>query len=150
MRAIKTIELGGVTGTKGLGVELLNQARREGLPEKGTSGPRGAKGVRERATWILGKSLLSPRKSSCRGKTRGSEQASLAEEEWPGGDKMGRRETGSHRRALRRDGGCGGETLRLVLQGSFWMLGGEELSWCLLGQASLDGQVLGGRWAVQF
>lgn len=91
-RAIKTIKLGGVTGTKRLGVELLNQARREGLPEKGTSGPRGVKGVRQRATWILGKSLLSPRKSSCRGKMRGSEQASLAEEEWPGGDKMGRRE----------------------------------------------------------
>ena len=85
IRAIKTIKLGGVTGRKRLGVELLNRARREGLPEKGPSGPRGVKGVRERATWILGKTLLSQRKSSCRGKTRGSKKASLTEERWPEG-----------------------------------------------------------------
>ena len=79
----KKIKLGGaVTGRSGLGTTILNQAIREGLLEKVTSGSRGVKG-QGASHMDPGKKPLEPRQSSDRGKMRGSEKASLLEEKWP-------------------------------------------------------------------
>ena len=72
---------GGMTGRSGLGTTILNQAIREGLLEKVTSGSRGVKG-QGASHMDPGEKPLEPRQSSDRGKMRGSEKASLPEEKW--------------------------------------------------------------------